>query len=69
MDSYVKITEQLFNAAKSVFKNIEQFYFHNCLYRQVWKHNERVGRESYSTLKFLERMEEIINVFLLVMPQ
>ena len=41
MDSYVKITEQLFNAAKSVFKNIEQFYFHNCLYEQVWKHNER----------------------------
>ena len=39
MDPYVKICEQLFSAARSEFKHLEHFYFHNFLYESVWKDN------------------------------
>jgi len=39
MDPYVKVVEELFSAATSEFKNLEFFYFHNCLYEGVWKDN------------------------------
>ena len=41
MDWHVKATEELFSAARSEFKHIEYFYFHNCLYEKVWKENRR----------------------------
>jgi uncharacterized protein with von Willebrand factor type A (vWA) domain len=41
MDWHVKITEELFSAARTEFKHMEHFYFHNCLYEQVWKENRR----------------------------
>jgi len=41
MDWHVKATEELFSAARSEFKHIEYFYFHNCLYERVWKENRR----------------------------
>ena len=41
MDWHVKATEELFSAARSEFKHIEYFYFHNCLYENVWKENRR----------------------------
>lgn len=41
MDDYVNQTEKLFSASKSVFKNLEYFYFHNCLYENIWKINSR----------------------------
>ena len=40
MDPYVKICEQLFSAARSEFKHLEHFYFHNFLYESVWKDNK-----------------------------
>src|SRR3546814_5541852 len=39
MDSYVRLCEELFSAATTEFKNLEFFYFHNCLYEGVWKDN------------------------------
>lgn len=39
MDWHVKGAEELFSAARSEFKHLEYYYFHNCLYEQVWKHN------------------------------
>ena len=45
MDSYVKQAEELFSAARSEFKRLEYFYFHNCLYEHVWKDNIRRMRE------------------------
>src|ERR1700730_18068754 len=39
MDWHVKSTEELFSAARSEFKHMEHFYFHNCLYEKVWKEN------------------------------
>lgn len=41
MDPYVKHVEELFSAAKSEFKHLEYFYFHNCLYEGVWRDNRR----------------------------
>jgi hypothetical protein len=41
MDDHIALCSQLFSAAKYEFKHLEFFYFHNCLYENVWKHNER----------------------------
>ncbi|MEE9388347.1 MAG: VWA domain-containing protein [Paracoccaceae bacterium] len=41
MDPYIKIVEELFSAARSEFKHMEHFYFHNCLYEGVWRDNTR----------------------------
>jgi uncharacterized protein with von Willebrand factor type A (vWA) domain len=41
MSPYVKMCEELFSAATSEFKNLEFFYFHNCVYEGVWKDNSR----------------------------
>ena len=41
MDPHIKLVEELFSAAKSEFKHLEHFYFHNCLYEGVWRDNRR----------------------------
>ncbi len=41
MDDHIKGVEELFSAARSEFKNLEHFYFHNCVYESVWKDNRR----------------------------
>lgn len=41
MDPFVRICEELFSAARTEFKHMETFYFHNCLYESVWKDNIR----------------------------
>lgn len=41
MDAYIAQCEKLFSAAKTEFKTLEYFYFHNCLYDYVWKDNNR----------------------------
>jgi uncharacterized protein len=41
MDWHIKTAEELFSAARTEFKHLEYFYFHNCLYESVWKDNRR----------------------------
>ncbi|NIZ15516.1 VWA domain-containing protein [Phaeobacter sp. HF9A] len=41
MDPHIKLVEELFSAARSEFKHLEYFYFHNCLYEGVWRDNAR----------------------------
>ena len=41
MDYHIKTCEELFSAVRSEFKHLEYYYFHNCLYEQVWKNNDR----------------------------
>ena len=41
MDPHIKVVEELFSAARSEFKHMESFYFHNCLYEGVWRDNRR----------------------------
>src|SRR6266498_2192253 len=49
MDWHIKATEELFSAARSEFKHMEHFYFHNCLYERVWKENRRRWNETTPT--------------------
>ena len=41
MDPHIQVVEELFSAARSEFKHLEYFYFHNCLYEGVWRDNRR----------------------------
>jgi uncharacterized protein with von Willebrand factor type A (vWA) domain len=41
MDAHIKVMEELFSAARSEFKHLVPFYFHNCLYEGVWRDNAR----------------------------
>jgi hypothetical protein len=49
MDWHVKATEELFSAARTEFKHMEYFYFHNCIYEKVWKANRRRWQETTAT--------------------
>ena len=55
MDDHIKTAEELFSAAKAEFKNLEYFYFHNCLYEGVWKDNKRRWQEQTSTYDVLNK--------------
>ena len=41
MDDHVRLSEELFTAARSEFKHLEYYYFHNCVYESVWRDNHR----------------------------
>ena len=41
MDPHIKVVEELFSAARSEFKHLKYYYFHNCLYEGVWRDNRR----------------------------
>ena len=49
MDWHIKLCEELFSAARTEFKRLEHFYFHNCLYERVWKDNRRRWQETTPT--------------------
>lgn len=49
MDAHVKVCEELFSAAKSEFKHMENFYFHNFLYDGVWRQHHRRMNERLDT--------------------
>ncbi len=49
MDDHIAACEELFSAARSEFKHLEHFYFHNCVYEGVWKDNRRRHGERMPT--------------------
>lgn len=49
MDDHVRVCEELFSAAKSEFKHLEYFYFHNFIYESLWRDNSRRHAERMST--------------------
>ena len=53
MDSHIAQCEKLFSAAKTEFKTLEYFYFHNCLYDYVWKDNFRRSSTKMNTWDLL----------------
>jgi len=53
MDAHIKVVEELFSAAKSEFKQLEHFYFHNCLYESVWRDNARRWDDKIPTAEIL----------------
>ena len=51
MDSHIKrLRGAVQRRAKTEFKNMEFFYFHNCLYESVWKDNRRRHAEKIDDL-------------------
>lgn len=55
MDAHVLQAEELFSAARSEFKRLENFYFHNCIYENVWTDNIRRMREVTPTWDILHK--------------
>ena len=53
MDDHVRVCEELFSAARSEFKHLEYFYFHNFVYESVWKDNRRRHAERIPTLEVM----------------
>ena len=49
MDDHVRICEEMFSAARSEFKHLEYFYFHNFIYESLWKDNSRRHNERIAT--------------------
>ena len=55
MDAHIRTCEELFSAARTEFKHMEYFYFHNCLYEGVWKDNRRRHNEKMETWEVLHK--------------
>ncbi|MGV2873340.1 vWA domain-containing protein [Colwellia sp. E150_009] len=53
MDDHIKVCEQLFSAIHGEFKHLEFFYFHNCIYENVWRDNSRRQTEKIDLLQVL----------------
>lgn len=53
MDWHIKEVEELFSAARTEFKHLEFYYFHNCLYEGVWRDNQRRWNEKTPTWEVL----------------
>lgn len=58
MDDYIARIEQLFSAARSEFKHLEVFYFHNCPYESLWKNNRRRYTERFETWDILRKFND-----------
>ena len=55
MDDHVRDVERLFSACRAEFKHLEHWYFHNCPYEFLWKHNSLRFSERTSTWDVLHR--------------
>ena len=55
MDDHVRICEELFSAARTEFKHLEYFYFHNFIYESLWKDNHRRHAEKTPTLDIMHK--------------
>jgi len=55
MEPHVRVVEELFSAARAEFKHLEHYYFHNCLYEQLWRSARRRWDEQTRTWDVLNR--------------
>jgi uncharacterized protein with von Willebrand factor type A (vWA) domain len=55
MDPYVELCSQLFSAAKTEFRHLEFYYFHNCIYEGVWKNNALRWDQKIPTMELLHK--------------
>ena len=53
MEDHVRVCEELFSAARSEFKHLFHFYFHNCLYDTVWRDSRRRHVEQLEVMELL----------------
>ena len=55
MDPHVKLCEELFSAARSEFKHLKYYYFHNFIYESVWTKSRRRHAETTSLFDILHK--------------
>ncbi len=64
MDPHVRLCEELFSAAKTEFKHLKFFYFHNFLYDSVWTKSQRRHAETTSTFELINTYTKDYKVIL-----
>jgi uncharacterized protein with von Willebrand factor type A (vWA) domain len=55
MDEHIQRVEELFSATRTEFKHLEFYYFHNCVYERLWRHNRRRHGERFDTWDILRK--------------
>lgn len=55
MDPHIRTCEELFSAARTEFKHLEYFYFHNFIYESVWRNNIRRHNERTSLMDVMHK--------------
>lgn len=55
MDPHVKLCEELFSAARTEFKHLKYYYFHNFIYESVWTKSHRRHAETTSTFEIINK--------------
>jgi len=55
MDEHIKVVEELFSATRAQFQHLHFYYFHNCVYDQLWRSNARRSRERFDTRDILRK--------------
>ena len=58
MNPHVKLMEELFSAARTEFKYLEYYYFHNCPYERIWKDNNRRHKDIVKTWDILHTYDK-----------
>lgn len=53
MDYHAQLSETLFSAARSEFKRLDTYWFHNFVYERVWQENARRHTVQTSTLELM----------------
>jgi uncharacterized protein with von Willebrand factor type A (vWA) domain len=55
MDDHIARVEELFSAARSEFRHLDVYYFHNCPYERLWQSNRRRQSDSFETWDILRK--------------
>jgi uncharacterized protein with von Willebrand factor type A (vWA) domain len=58
MDDHIARVEELFSAARSEFRHLEVYYFHNCPYEMLWQDNRRRHTSRFDTWDILRKYNE-----------
>jgi uncharacterized protein with von Willebrand factor type A (vWA) domain len=64
MEDHVRVCEELFSAARSEFKHLVHFYFHNCVYDSVWRHSRRRHVEQLPVMELIRTYDRGYKVVL-----
>lgn len=56
MNHHAKLCETMFSAARSEFKKLDTYWFHNFIYERLWRDNKRRHHEQTSTLDLIRQL-------------
>jgi uncharacterized protein with von Willebrand factor type A (vWA) domain len=64
MEDHVRVCEELFSAARSEFKHLIHFYFHNCIYDSVWCDSRRRHVEQVPVMELIRTYDRSYRIVL-----